>query len=319
MLPAFDPLSVFTVLMSLGALSAVIAVVFSLLRKEKLLERRKAVTERRRQLAVQVAEQMRAKSRQQPKKKKSAIEELVEKFKLLQADNTKALKAKLAAAGWRDPSAPAKFVAASFGLPVVLGLVGLMLASGHLMAAKPFGIKLITVAGLAAFGFYLPRLLLTNAVEKRRLAIQRAFPDALDLMVICVEAGLSAEAAFNRVTEEMIASAPQLAEEFGLVAAELAFLPERRLAYENLAERTGMPATKSLSTTVLQSEKYGTPVAIGLRVLADENRQSRMAAAEKKAAALPAKLTVPMILFFLPVLFLVIAGPAGIRISGGGG
>ncbi|MEW5728792.1 MAG: type II secretion system F family protein [Pseudomonadota bacterium] len=319
MLPAFDPLSIFTVLMSLGALSAVIAVVFSLLRKEKLLERRKAVTERRRQLAVQIAEQMRSKSRQQPKKKKSTIEELVEKFKLLQADNTKALKAKLAAAGWRDPSAPAKYVAASFGLPVVLGVVGLMLASGNLLAAKPFAIKILTVGGLAVLGFYMPRLLLTNAVEKRRMAIQRAFPDALDLMVICVEAGLSAEAAFNRVTEEMIASAPQLAEEFGLVAAELAFLPERRMAYENLAERTGMPATKSLSTTLLQSEKYGTPVAVGLRVLADENRQSRMAAAEKKAAALPAKLTVPMILFFLPVLFLVIAGPAGIRISGGGG
>lgn len=316
-MPVFDPMVMFTVLSALAALAGVASVVMAVLRKDRQAERMKAVTERRRALAIQTAETMRAKGRQQPKKKKSSTQQLAEKFKLLQADTTRELKRKMAAAGWRDPSAPAKFMAATVGLPVVLGLVGLLYSTGPLLAAKPLMVRLLIPLGMAAFGFYLPRILLSNAVQKRRAAIQRAFPDALDLMVICVEAGLSAEAAFNRVTEEMIGSAPALAEEYGLVAAELAFLPDRRMAYENLAERTGMPSMKSLSTTLLQSEKYGTPVAVGLRVLSQENREARMAAAEKKAAALPAKLTVPMIVFFLPVLFMVIAGPAGIRISQG--
>lgn len=316
MLPAFDPLLLFSGLMAVTVLAAAVAIAMALLRKDRQAERLKAVTDRRRAMAIQTAEQMRARQRQQPKKKKSGIEELVEKFKLLQADQVRDLKRRMQAAGWRDPSAPAKFVAATLALPVVLGLVGLLYSSGPLLAGKPAFLRTLVPLGLAAFGFYLPRILLTNAMQKRRIAIQKAFPDALDLMVICVEAGLSAEAAFNRVTEEMIASAPEVAEEFGLVAAELAFLPERRVAYENLAERTGMPAMKSLSTTLLQSEKYGTPVAVGLRVLSQENREARLAAAEKKAAALPAQLTVPMILFFLPALFAVIAGPAGIRISG---
>jgi tight adherence protein C len=134
-------------------------------------------------------------------------------------------------------------------------------------------------------------------------------------MVICVEAGMSIEAAFNKVSEEMAESAPLMAEEIGLTAAELAFLNDRRAAYENLAERSGLATFKSLVTTLLQSEKYGTPIAAGLRVIAQENRDARLNAAEKKAAALPAQLTVPMIIFFLPVLFIVIAGPAGIQVS----
>lgn len=310
----FDPMLIFTALMALGALAAVLAVALTLLRKDRQAERLKAVTERRRQLAVDTSDLMRTKTRLQPKKQKSATEKLLEKLKLLQAGSAKELKRKLAAAGWRDPSAATKYLAASAGLPVVFGLVSLMYANGPAMEAKSLFIRVLVVLGAALFGFYLPRIMLSNQVTKRRAAIQKSFPDALDLMVICVEAGLSAEAAFNRVTEEMIATAPEVAEEFGMVAAELAFLPERRVAYENLAERTGMASMKSLSTTLLQSEKYGTPVAVGLRVLAQENRESRMAAAEKKAAALPAKLTVPMILFFLPVLFAVIGAPAAIRI-----
>jgi tight adherence protein C len=136
----------------------------------------------------------------------------------------------------------------------------------------------------------------------------------MDLLVICVDAGLSMEGALNRVVEEMVQAAPDLAEELGLCTAELAFLSDRRVAWENLAERTGLPEIKTLSTTVIQSEKYGTPVSQGLKVLAQENREARMANAEKKAAALPAKLTVPMIIFFLPVLFMVIIGPAAIQV-----
>jgi tight adherence protein C len=139
------------------------------------------------------------------------------------------------------------------------------------------------------------------------------FPDMLDLLVICVEAGLSIEAAFTRVTEEIADSSPVLAEEIGLTSAELTFLGDRSKAYANLSARTGLPAAKSLATALIQSERYGTPVSVALKVLAQENRDDRMAKAEKKAGALPAQLTVPMIVFFLPVLFLVIIGPAIIQ------
>ena len=315
MLDDLNPMTLFSVLVTIGALAGVAAVSMALLRRDRQAVRLKAVAERRRQLAAQNTDTLRAKSRPGPKKKKSAVQEMLEKLKLLQADSTRELKRKLMAAGWRDPGIPAKFVAATLGLPIGFAGIAALYVTGPL-AAQPVMVKAAIAAGAAAFGFFLPRILLTNAINKRRTAITKAFPDALDLMVICVEAGVSVEAAFNRVTEEMIGSAPELAEEVGLAAAELAFLPDRRQAFENLADRTGIPAVKSLATTLLQSEKYGTPVAVGLRVLSQENREARMAAVEKKAAALPAQLTVPMILFFLPVLFLVIAGPAAIRVAG---
>lgn len=177
------------------------------------------------------------------------------------------------------------------------------------------GFMMFVFSGIAAFvGLYLPKLLVVNTVTKRQQSMQLAFPDALDLMVICVEAGLSIENAFARVTEEILSTSVVLAQEIGLTSAELAFLGDRRQAYENFAKRTGLPAVKALSTTLIQSEQYGTPVGVALKVLSQEKRDERMSAAEKKAAALPAKLTVPMIIFFLPVLFVVVIGPAVIRI-----
>ena len=163
-------------------------------------------------------------------------------------------------------------------------------------------------------GFFLPKLLLRNMITKRQQAITRQFPDALDLMVICVEAGLSMEGAFTRVADEIQEEALELAEEIGLTSAELAFLPNRTDALEGFYERTGLQSVRSLTTALIQTEKYGTPIATALRVLSQEQREARMSRAEKKAGALPAQLTVPMILFFLPVLFVVIMGPAGITI-----
>lgn len=311
-------MTMFTALMGLLAVCSVGLVATTLLRRDRHAARMKGVTEHRRDLAMHNLDQIRS-ARRQPKKRKSLAEDLVQRFKLLGADKARQLKRALANAGWRDSSAPAQFLVATAVLPFIVGLFGMMIATGPMLDGKPGILKILVVGGAAGLGFMLPRILLKNALQKRRKAIQQAFPDGLDLMVICVQAGLSIEVAFNRVTREMGASAPELAEEFGLIAAELAFLPDRRTAYENVTERTGLPAMKSLSTTLLQSEKYGTPVAVGLSVLAQESREARMAAAEKKAAALPAKLTVPMILFFLPVLFAVIAGPASIRIAGGGG
>jgi tight adherence protein C len=160
-----------------------------------------------------------------------------------------------------------------------------------------------------------PMLFLTNAITKRQLSIRRAFPDALDLLLICIESGMSIEAAFGRVSKEIGTQSIALAEELSLTTAELSYLQDRKVAYENLAKRTGLDGVKSVCLALMQSERYGTPLGQTLRVMAQENRDMRMNEAEKKAAALPPKLTVPMIVFFLPVLFVVILGPTGIKVS----
>jgi len=178
-------------------------------------------------------------------------------------------------------------------------------------ACRLSGMQRLTAAmGAAVLGYYAPALYLSNVGAKRRESIMQAFPDALDLLLICVEAGMSIEAAFQKVASEIGSSSIELAEELSQTTAELAYLQERRMAYENLSARTGHPGVKSVATALIQAERYGTPLGSALRVMAKENRDMRMSSAEKKAAALPAKLTVPMIVFFLPVLFLVIGGPA---------
>ncbi len=165
----------------------------------------------------------------------------------------------------------------------------------------------------AWFGMQLPFLFLKNKIQHRKLSIMRAFPDALDLLLICVESGMSIEAAFRRVSEEIGSQSIALCEELTLCTAELSYLPDRRQAYENLARRTDLDGVKAVCLALQQAERYGTPMAQTLRVMAQENRDMRMSEAEKKAAALPPKLTVPMIVFFLPVLFVVILGPAAIK------
>jgi tight adherence protein C len=167
----------------------------------------------------------------------------------------------------------------------------------------------------AVIGFYAPNIFLANRISKRRVSIMQAFPDALDLLLICVEAGMSIEAAIQKVSQEIGGSSIDLAEEMTLLSAELSYLPDRRMAYEGLAKRTNHPGVKSVATAMTQAETYGTPLGTALRTMAKENREMRLSAAEKKASALPAKLTVPMILFFLPVLFIVILTPAIISIQ----
>ena len=181
---------------------------------------------------------------------------------------------------------------------------------------KPLAVKLGIVLIAAYFGVQLPKIILKNKIQKRQLTIRRAFPDALDLLLICVESGMSIETAFKRVSDEIGTQSVPLAEEFMLTTAELSFLPDRRQAYENLAKRTGLEGVRSVCVALQQAERYGTPVGQALRTMAQENRDMRMADAEKKAAGLPPKLTVPMILFFLPVLFVVILGPAIIKLMG---
>ena len=241
---------------------------------------------------------------------------IVDRLDLRRALADEKTVANLKVAGFRGQNPLTKFLFFRLVLPIAgfaLGLVYVFLLGG--LPEQPFFVKLFVCILLAYAGFYAPVLYVTNRATKRKESIQKAWPDALDLMLICVESGMSVEAAFRRVADEIGTQSADLAEEFVLTNAELSFLQERRQAYENLAARTGLDSVKSVSQALTQAERYGTPVAHALRVLSAESRDMRMNAAEKKAAALPPKLTVPMILFFLPVLFAVILGPAGIQVS----
>ena len=222
---------------------------------------------------------------------------------------------KMAQAGYRGPKPLTTFYFFRFSMPFVF----LAIAAFYLFIFNDFGLPFMTrvtaVMAAAVAGFYAPNIFLANRIAKRRTSIMQAFPDALDLLLICVEAGMSIEAAIQKVGQEIGGSSIDLAEELTLLSAELSYLPDRRMAYEGLAKRTNHPGVKSVATAMTQAETYGTPLGAALRTMAKENRELRLSAAEKKAAALPAKLTVPMILFFLPVLFIVILTPAIISIQ----
>ena len=181
---------------------------------------------------------------------------------------------------------------------------------------KPAFIRIGACVAAAYVGIKIPEFFLSNLIQKRQQSISKAYPNALDLLLICVESGMSIEHAFRKVSQEIGTESIPLAEEMALVTAELSYLPDRRQAYENLGLRTGLESIRSLSTVLIQAERYGTPIGSALRTMAKENRETRMMEAEKKAAALPPKLTVPMIVFFLPVLFVVIIGPALIQVFG---
>ncbi|RZJ27604.1 MAG: type II secretion system F family protein [Brevundimonas sp.] len=222
---------------------------------------------------------------------------------------------KMAQAGYRGPKPLTTFYFFRFSMPFIFFAVAVF----YLFVFNDFGLAVmmrVTICMVAAvIGFYGPNIFLANRISKRRTSIMQAFPDALDLLLICVEAGMSIEAAIQKVSQEIGGSSIDLAEELTLLSAELSYLPDRRLAYEGLAKRTNHPGVKSVATAMTQAETYGTPLGSALRTMAKENREMRLSAAEKKAAALPAKLTVPMILFFLPVLFIVILTPAIISIQ----
>ncbi|WP_019172639.1 type II secretion system F family protein [Pseudaminobacter salicylatoxidans] len=241
---------------------------------------------------------------------------IVERLDLKRALVDEATLNKLKVAGFRGENPLTRFLF----FRLVLPFVGLVLAVLYVFVLgalpdQPMFMKIFVCIIAAYAGFYLPVLYVTNRATKRKQSIQQAWPDALDLTLICVESGMSIEAAIRRVADEIGAQSVDLAEELILTNAELSYLQERRQAYENLAARTGLEAVKGVTQALIQAERYGTPVGQALRVLANESREMRMNAAEKKAAALPPKLTVPMILFFLPVLFAVILGPVGIQIS----
>ena len=280
--------------------------------KSVALEREELRAKQRVRLAAEADRRRKGLREEQSGGMRNIVERL--DLKRMLADETTA--AKLKVAGFRGQNPMTKFLF----FRLVLPFIGFALAVFYIFVLgvlpdQPFVIKLFVCVLVAYAGFYAPVLYVSNRASKRKAAIQRAWPDALDLLLICVESGMSVEAAFRRVADEIGAQSVDLAEEFVLTNAELSFLQERKQAFENLAARTGLDSVKSVTQALTQAERYGTPVAHALRVLSAESRDMRMNAAEKKAAALPPKLTVPMILFFLPVLFAVILGPAGIQVA----
>lgn len=246
---------------------------------------------------------------------KGFIKNLVDRLSLEKLLEASDIKDKLAQAGMRGQKPVYTFYMFRLITPIVLFFVGLILFVVLNVREWQLMQNIFATMCLTLFGLYLPGIYVKNAAGKRLASIIPVFPDALDLLLICVESGMSIELAFGRVAEEMAESSVEMAEEFSLTTAELSYLSSRRLAYENLARRNNHPGIRAVATALIQAERYGTPLGDTLRTMANENRQMRVMQAEKKAASLPAKLTVPMILFFLPVLFIVILTPAAMRLS----
>ncbi|MEZ5828395.1 MAG: type II secretion system F family protein [Hyphomicrobiales bacterium] len=310
-----DSQFVVMVLAAVAAFATVASFVLPLLTGDRLDARMKYVaSERDRLRAERIAaladEQRQAKLRREPK---SFMKQVVEQLNLRKALETEGTRERLKMAGFRG-QAP---VVAFLFFRAILPVVGFVIAFFYLFFINDYGLAPIVRIGLsiggAYLGFYFPNIFISNLIQRRQKSIKRVFPDALDLLLICVQAGMSVEAAMNKVAAEIGSRSIELAEEFSLTTAELSYLQERRQAYENLGRRTGLGIVRAVGTSLIQAERYGTAIAQALRVLAKESRDMRMAEAEKKAAALPPKLTVPMIVFFLPVLFVVILGPAVIQ------
>jgi tight adherence protein C len=242
------------------------------------------------------------------------MREAVTRLNLLRSRHAAEARQMLARAGFRSQDAMVRYLFAQISLP--FGFGALILVDTHVLHLMPLPSQFALVPSVAAvlFGFYAPKIYLRNAADKRAKQLQLALPDGLDLMVICAEAGLSLDATLVRVARELGGTWPELAEEFGITAAELTFLPDRRMAFDNLNNRTDSDGIRGVVNTLQQTAKYGTPLAQSLRVLATEMRAARMTRAEEKAARLPALLTIPMMIFILPTLFIVLLGPAAINV-----
>ncbi|MEW6453741.1 MAG: type II secretion system F family protein [Pseudomonadota bacterium] len=302
---------------AVAAIATVLTLTMPMLSTDKLGNRMKAVSVERERIRQRERERMargekeKIALRQSPKQ---YMQRVVEQFNLSKWLAQEEAREKLVQAGYRGH---APYVAFLF-FRMIAPVAAIMMAAFYLFVVvelnQPPMVKIALCLGAAYGGMQAPFLFLKNRIAKRQLSIRRAFPDALDLMLICVESGMSIEAAFKKVSDEIGSQSIPLAEELTLTTAELSYLPDRKQAYENLAKRTDLEGVKSVCMALQQAERYGTPLAQTLRVMAQENRDMRMAEAEKMAAALPPKLTVPMILFFLPVLFVIILGPAAIRV-----
>ena len=312
-----DVIWVATILSAVATLAVLFAIYAATTVKDPMARRVKSLNERREQLkAGIVASTNRRKKITNRNQAADRVRSILTQFKMIQGDQVKKTQIRLMQAGIRTKDLAFFIIFARFVLPVVLGITAVVMLYGLDFYPEWSAIRrYMTVAGILIGSYKAPDIWLKNKVTKRSHAIRKGLPDALDLLVICAEAGLTVDAAFGRVARELGKAYPELGDEFGLTAIELGFLSERRQAFENLAERVDLEAVRGVVTTMIQTEKYGTPLASALRVLSAEFRHERMMRAEEKAARLPAIMTVPLILFILPTLFIVILGPAACSIS----
>jgi len=300
---------------AVAAAATVITLAMPLLAGDNLGRRMKAVALERERIRQRERERLMAGQKVTLRRSpKQFMKTAVDRFNLAKWVGQEAARDKLVQAGYRGQAPYVAYLFFRMVTPAVAMVATAIYLFVILKTEQPLTIKIGLCIGMGYLGMQLPYLFLKNQITRRQLSIKRAFPDALDLLLICVESGMSVEAAFRKVSQEIGAQSIPLAEEFTLTTAELSYLPDRRQAYENLAKRADLEGVKAVCVALQQSERYGTPLGTTLRVMAQENRDMRMSEAEKKAAALPPKLTVPMILFFLPVLFVVILGPAAIKV-----
>lgn len=313
-----DVLLAGSILAGLAALAVLFAIYTAVTIRDPMAKRVKSLNERRDQLKSGIVTQTAKKRASLVRKTETTdkMKDTLSNLKVLQQSQLEAIQQKLAQAGIRKKELGIVVIFARMVLPIVLGgIVGFMVYGINFFPEWGGMKRLMAFAAAVGLGYKGPELYIGNLISKRTDAIRKGLPDALDLLVICAEAGLTVDAAFNRVARELGRAYPELGDEFALTAIELSFLSERRQAFENLAWRVNLEAVKGVTTTMVQTERYGTPLASALRVLSAEFRNERMMRAEEKAARLPAIMTVPLILFILPVLFVVILGPAACSIA----
>jgi tight adherence protein C len=313
----FDVIWIATMLSAVATFAVLLAIYAATTVKDPMARRIKALNERREQLkAGIVASTNKRKKLTNRNEAADRVRSILSQFKMLQDDQVKKTQQRLMQAGIRTKDLAFFIILARFLLPLVIGAFAVVLIYWIDYFPAWGWFKRYAFVAAAFIGSYkAPDMWLKNKVTKRSHAIRKGLPDALDLLVICAEAGLTVDAAFGRVAKELGKAYPELGDEFGLTAIELGFLNERRQAFENLAQRVDLEAVRGVVTTMIQTEKYGTPLASALRVLSAEFRHQRMMRAEEKAARLPAIMTVPLILFILPTLFVVILGPASCSIN----
>ena len=314
----FDVILVGTILAAVAAVAVMFAIYAAITVRDPMARRVKALNDRREQLKAGIVTASAKKRASLVRKTEQAdkLRDSMASLKMIQDSQVQQVQQKLAQAGIRKKELAVAVILGRVVMPILLGsLAGAVIYWIEYFPEWGSFKRFMAFAAAVVLGYKAPDIYLNNLVTKRTDAIRKGLPDALDLMVICAEAGLTVDAAFNRVAKELGRAYPELGDEYALTAIELSFLSERRQAFENLTYRVNLEAVKGVVTTMIQTERYGTPLASALRVLSAEFRNERMMRAEEKAARLPAIMTIPLILFILPVLFIVILGPAGCSIS----
>jgi tight adherence protein C len=314
-----NPQLLATLLAAVCVFATVLTVTLPMLQRDRMNQRMKEMAVERAKMRSSRLAEMNAKEGKAGKLRtapKGFMQRIVDEFDLREKFDNEELRENLKRAGLRGQAPIVAFMFFRVTAPVVLFFITLLYVFVIGEVGYPPVIKLLMALSVGFLGYYIPNVFISNLAQKRQQSVKQAFPDALDMLLICVQSGMSVEAAFGKVAKEIAAQSIELAEEMTLTTAELSYLQDRRQAYENLGKRTGLPGVKAVTTALIQAERYGTPVGQALRTMAKENREIRQSEAERKAAALPPKLTVPMIIFFLPVLFIVILGPAALGYMG---